>query len=263
MQLIREPLSRRNEALLGVVGVVGSALVLEVLIRTNILSGAGLPLPSAVAQQAWSLLGDDNFWAQIGFTMREWMLGLLIAAVVGVVLGGLMGAVSTVFELFILPVEILRPLPSIAIGPLLVLLMGAGMLPLSLTVGVACTWPILFNSMYAVRAVDPVAIQTARTLHVSSLGILTQVRLPAALPFMFTGIRVAASIGLIVAVSAELLFGSGSGIGGYILLASTSASNLDAVYAATLVAGVLGVLVSAFFAAVDKLAFGWKKGLAQ
>jgi NitT/TauT family transport system permease protein len=92
---------------------------------------------------------------------------------------------------------------------------------------------------------------------------MTQVRLPAALPFMFTGIRVAASIGLIVAVSAELLFGAGNGIGGYILLASTSASNLDAVYAATLIAGVLGVLVSGAFAVLDKVAFGWKKGLAQ
>lgn len=263
MQLLHQPLSRRNEVILGVVGVIGSALVLEVLIRTHIIGGAGLPLPSAVARQAWGLLSEGHFWQQILFTLREWMLGLLIAAVIGVILGGLMGAALTVFQLFVLPVEILRPLPSIAIGPLLVLLIGAGMLPLSLTVAIACMWPILFNAMYAARAVDPVAIQTARTLHVSPFGIMTQVRLPAALPFMFTGVRVAASIGLIVAVSAELLFGAGNGIGGYILLASTSASNLNAVYAATLVAGVLGVLVNLAFAWVDKLAFGWKQGLAQ
>lgn len=263
MQLIHEPLSRRREILLGVVGVLGTALLLEVLIRTDIVSGSGLPLPTAVADQSLALLGNSEFWRQISFTFREWMLGLLVASVVGVVLGGLMGAIPTIFTMFALPVEILRPLPAIAIGPLLVLLIGAGMLPLALTVAVACTWPILFNSMYAVRAVDPLAIQTARTLHVSRLGILTHIRLPAALPFMFTGIRVAASIGLIVAVSAELLFGSGNGIGGYILLASTSAANLDEVYAATLVAGLLGLLVSGILAVVDKLAFGWKKGLAQ
>lgn len=263
MQLISEPLSRRHEVTLGIVGVVGVVVLGELLIRLHIVSGAGLPLPSAVGEQAWSLLGDGHFWEQILFTLREWMLGLLIAAVLGVVLGGLMGAVPVVFTLFLLPVEILRPLPSIAIGPLLVLLIGAGMLPLSLTVAIACMWPILFNAMYAARAVDPVAIQTARTLHISKFGILTQVRLPAALPFMFTGIRVAASIGLIVAVSAELLFGSGKGIGGYILLASTNASDLDAVYAATLVAGVMGVLVSAAFAGIDKVVFAWKQGLAQ
>lgn len=263
MQLIHEPLSRRTEAALGVAGVLGSVLVPELLIRLGVVSGSGLPLPSAVADQAWGLLGDQDFWTQILYTLREWMLGLVIASVVGVVLGGLMGASRTVFKLFSLTVEILRPLPAIAVGPLLVLLIGGGMLPMALTVAIACTWPILFNSMYAAKAVDPVAIQTARTLHVSPLGILAQVRLPAALPFMFTGIRVAASIGLIVAISAELLFGGGVGIGGYILLASTSASNLDAVYAATLVAGVLGVLVSVLFAVADRLLFGWKVGLSQ
>jgi NitT/TauT family transport system permease protein len=263
MQLIREPLSRRNEVILGIVGVLGSALLLEVLIRTHVLAGAGLPLPSAIAREAGGLLTDGQFWTQILVTLREWMLGLAIASVVGVVLGGLMGAASVAFTMLALPVEILRPLPSIAIGPLLVLLLGAGTLPMALTVALACLWPILFNSMYAVRAVDSVAIETARTLHVSPAGIMGLVRLPAALPFMFTGVRVAASIGLIVAVSAELLFGSGVGIGGYILLQSTAASNLDSVYAATLVAGVFGVLVSMAFAAVDRLAFGWKKGLAQ
>ncbi|TNM36537.1 ABC transporter permease [Nocardioides albidus] len=262
MQLIHEPLSRRSEVVLGVAGVLGSALVLELLIRLEIVTGSGLPLPSAVADQARGLLGDVDFWSQILYTLREWMLGLAIASVAGVVLGGLMGASRTVFKLFALTVEILRPLPAIAVGPLLVLLIGDGMLPLAVTVAIACTWPILFNSMYAAKAVDPVAIQTARTLHVSPLGILTRIRLPAALPFMFTGIRVAASIGLIVAVSAELLLGNGVGIGGYILLASTSASNLDAVYAATLVAGVMGVLVSVLFAVADRLLFGWKAGLA-
>jgi NitT/TauT family transport system permease protein len=263
VKLIHEPLPRRTEAVLGVVGVLGTALAFEVLTRTHVISGVGLPLPSAVAEQSWSLLGDGQFWTQILFTLREWMLGLLIAAIVGVVLGGLMGASRIVFTMFSLPVEILRPLPAIAVGPLLVLLLGSGMLPLSLTVAIACTWPILYNAMYAARAVDPVAIETARTMRISPLGIAAKVRLPAALPFMFTGVRVAASIGLIVAVSAELLFGTGTGIGGYILLASTSASNLDAVYAATLVAGVLGVLVSIVFALADRLLFGWKVGLAQ
>ncbi|HWU20759.1 MAG TPA: ABC transporter permease subunit [Nocardioides sp.] len=263
MQLIHEPLARRHEIALGVVGVLGSAMVLEVLIRLDVVTGSGLPLPSAVADQAWGLLGDGDFLTRMLYTLREWMLGLAIASVVGVVLGGLMGASRTVFKLFSLTVEVLRPLPAIAVGPLLVLLISDGMLPVALTVAIACAWPILFNSMYAAKAVDPVAIQTARTLHVSPLGILAQVRLPAALPFMFTGIRVAASIGLIVAVSAELLFGGGVGIGGYILLASTSATNLDAVYAATLVAGVMGVLVSVLFATADRLLFGWKVGLAQ
>lgn len=263
MDLIHDPLPLGRRIILGVVGVVGTAAVVEGLIRGHIIGGVGLPLPSAVMRQAFHLIGDGAFDSQILYTLREWMLGLLIASVVGVVLGGLMGASKTIFEMCTLVVEVLRPLPAIAVGPLLVLVIGTGMLPLSLTVALACLWPILFNAMYGVRAVDPLMIQTARTLHVPSAGIMSRVRLPAALPFMFTGIRVSASIGLIVAVSAELLIGSGSGIGGYILLVSANAANLDVVYAATLVTGVMGVLVSGVFALVDRYAFAWKKGLSQ
>ena len=137
------------------------------------------------------------------------------------------------------------------------------MLPLALTVAVACVWPILFNTIYGVQSLDKVALEVAKTMNVSRTRIVTSIRLPSALPFVFTGVRVAASIGLIVAVSAELLIGNGRGIGGYILLKSTTATNLDQVYAATLVAGVLGVIVSGIFALVDRLAFGWKQGLSQ
>lgn len=263
MKLIHEPLPLRQRILLGIVGVIGTAAVMELLVRSHLIGGVGLPLPSSVARQAFHLVGDSNFDSQILYTLREWMLGLLIASVAGVLLGGLMGASKTVFEMFTLVVEVLRPLPAIAVGPLLVLILGTGMLPLSLTVALACLWPILFNAMYGVRAVDPLMIQTARTLHVPEAGLMSKVRLPAALPFMFTGIRVSASIGLIVAVSAELLIGSGSGIGGYILLVSANASDLDVVYAATLVTGVMGVLVSGVFALIDRYAFSWKRGLSQ
>ena len=74
--------------------------------------------------------------------------------------------------------------------------------------------PILFNSMYAAKAVDPVAIQTARTLHVSPLGILTQVRLPAALPFIFTGLKYATGRALLGVIVGEL-YAATAGVGSY------------------------------------------------
>lgn len=249
--------------MLGALGMVGTAAVAEVLLRAGIVSTAGLSLPSVVLEEAARLVTDSAFLTGVSFTLREWGLGLAMAAVVGTVLGGLMGASRTLALMFELPVEMLRPLPSIAIGPVLVLILGSGMLPNSITVAVACVWPILFNAMYGVQAVDRTAVQTARTLRLSPWTIATQVKLPAALPFVFTGLRVSASIGLIVAVSVELLIGSGSGIGGFILLASTSGSNLDLVYAATLIGGLLGVAISFALGGIERLAFPWKAGLAQ
>lgn len=263
VRYVSEPLSRSRVIGLGIVGTVGTAVIAELILRSGLVTKAGLPIPTKVLGGVGDLLSDGTFWAAVGFTLQEWLLGLLIAAVAGVILGGLMGAFTSLYVAFELPVEVFRVLPSVAVGPILVLLFGSGMLPLSLTVALSCVWPILLNTLYGVRGTDVTAVQTARTFGIGALGILARVKIPSALPFAFTGIRISASIGLIVAVSAELLIGDGQGIGGYILVNSVNASSLDVVYAATLVAGVLGVLVSGVFAIVDARAFGWKKGLAQ
>lgn len=263
MKLLHEPLSGRSQAVLGVVGVVGTGLVWEGLIRSGILDVAGLPLPSGVIRGVVDLVPDATFWDAVLFTLREWMFGLLIATVVGVLAGGLMGAFRGFFLIGEWPVEAFRVLPSVAVGPILVLVIGQGMLPLALTVALSCVWPILLNTMYGVRGTDTTAVMTARSFGNGSLGVLRHVKIPSALPFAFTGVRIAASIGLLVAVSAELLIGTGDGIGGYILTNTANATNLDLVYAATLVAGVLGVAVNLVMAKVDDVVFGWKKGLAQ
>lgn len=262
MKLIHEPLSGRRQAVLGVVGVVAVAAVAELLMRT-VLTKEGLPVPSNVVASLGDLFADGEFWAAVGFTLAEWLLALLMAAVVGVLVGAAMGASKAAMITFSLPVEAFRVLPSIALGPILVLLLGNGMLPLSITVALACVWPILLNTMYGVKGADTTAIQTAESFGLSRSQVVRRVILPSALPFAFTGVRVAASIGLIVAVSAELLVGGGNGIGGYILFNSANATNLDLVYAATLVAGVVGVLVSLVLTAIDAKVFDWKKGLAQ
>lgn len=263
MKLMREPLSGRKQVVLGAVGTLGTMVVAEAVLRAGLIDVPGLPLPSGVLGGVVDLLPDPEFWDQVLFTLGEWMLGLLVAVVAGVLLGGLMGAFRSVFIAFEWPVESFRVLPSVAVGPVLVLVLGAGMLPLSLTVALSCVWPILLNTMYGVRSTDTTAVATARSFGSTDLQVLRQVKIPSALPFAFTGVRIAASIGLIVAVSAELVIGNGQGIGGYILANTANATNLDVVYAATLVAGVLGVLVNVALARVDEVLLGWKKGLAQ
>ncbi|WP_435201837.1 ABC transporter permease [Janibacter sp. GS2] len=262
MRLIREPLGTRRQIVLGVLGVVGVAAVMELLTGT-VLTKEGLPVPSRIFGSIGDLLVDTAFREAVLFTLAEWMLGLAVASVVGVLVGAAMGASRAAMITFGLPVEAFRVLPSIALGPILVLLLGNGMLPLALTVSLACVWPILLNTMYGVKGADTTAIQTAESFGLSRREVVRRVILPSALPFAFTGVRIAASIGLIVAVSAELLVGGGVGIGGYVLVNSANATNLDIVYAATLVAGVLGVLVSLAMSAIDAKVFNWKKGLAQ
>lgn len=263
MKTIREPLSLPQSVILGVLGILGTGLVAELILRSDLISTEGLPIPSQVLGGAVDLLPDGDFWHEVGFTLGEWGLGMLMATVVGVLLGGLMGAFKSWYIAFEWPVEAFRVLPSVAIAPILVLIAGRGMVPLSLAVALACIWPILLNTMYGVRGVDPTAVNTARSFGLNELQILTRIKIPAALPFAFTGVRISASIGLLVAVSVELLVGDGSGIGGFILTQSATSVNLDIVYAATIIAGIIGVLVNLVMAGADALFFGWKKGLDQ
>ena len=263
MKAVREPLSTTRTLVLGTVGVIGSGLVAELVMRSGLITTEGLPIPSKVLAGAVELVPDAAFWGNVGFTLGEWGLGMLIASVAGVVLGGLMGAFRSWYTAFEWPVEAFRVLPSVALAPILVLVVGRGMVSLSLAVALACVWPILLNTMYGVRGVDPTAVNTARTFGLSRLQILSRIKIPSALPFAFTGIRISASIGLLVAVSVELLVGDGSGIGGFILTQSANAANLDAVYAATIFAGVIGVVVNVVLSRVDTLLFAWKKGLEQ
>lgn len=263
MKIVRDPLPLGKGIALGVAGVVGTMAIAEVILRSGLISAVGLPIPSGVLAGAAALMPDGEFWAGVAFTLGEWALGMVMATVAGVLLGGLMGAFKPVYVAFEWPVEAFRVLPSVAIAPILMLLLGGGMFPLSVTVALSCVWPILLNTMYGVQGVDPTAVQTGRSFGMSSLEVLRHIKIPAALPFAFTGVRVSASIGLLVAISVELLVGDGSGVGGYIMTRSANATDLNLVYAATVVAGVIGVLISLLMMRLDSAVFGWKKGLSQ
>jgi NitT/TauT family transport system permease protein len=125
-------------------------------------------------------------------------------------------------------------------------------------VAYATAWPILFNTVYGVHDVDPIAVQTARCFGLKQRAIHWRISLPSAAPLVFTGIRISASIGVIVVIAAELLASADSGIGSYILFVSTQGGHMDSVLAGAAIAGILGVLINSFFDLIDRRAFAWR-----
>ena len=128
-------------------------------------------------------------------------------------------------------IEFMRPIPSVALIPLGILLWGQGFTMKVILVAYATAWPILYNTIYGVHDVDPIAVQTARAFGLKRGAILRHIDLPSAAPFIFTGIRISASIGLIVVVGCELLASAESGIGSFILFVSSSGGQMDSVLA--------------------------------
>ena len=121
----------------------------------------------------------------------------------------------------------------------------------------ASSWPILFNAITGVRQVDPVTTETARVFGFGRLGVLRHAVLPSALPFIATGIRVAAAIALILAISAELIAGGSSGIGTWMLVQSQSGARREDVYAGIVVAGILGLAINAAGVSIERRLFFW------
>ncbi len=156
-------------------------------------------------------------------------------------------------------VEFLRPIPSVALIPLAILLFGQGLQLKTSLIAYASFWPLLFNTVYGVQDVDPIAKDTARSFGLGRLAVLGRVTLPAASPFIATGVRVASAIALILAISTELLAGAAGGIGSFILRASSGGGNADLVYAATAMTGVLGLVLNWALLLVERRALAWQQ----
>jgi NitT/TauT family transport system permease protein len=241
----------------GGVGVLAFLALGELVGRSGLVDPDDVPPTSRVLARLGDLLADGTFRTDVLLTVRGWLGGLLIAFGVAVPLGALLGSVPGVNQAGRTVVEILRPIPSVAIIPLVAVVIGTGTELRLFVVAYAATWPILFNTIYGLMEVDPVALQTARSFGFGPLARLLRVSLPSAAPFIATGIRVSAGIGLIVEVSAELIVGGEGGIGTAVTLAQSTTGQLDLVLAAIAVAGLLGYLANLLLELAGRRAFGW------
>jgi NitT/TauT family transport system permease protein len=241
-----------------VAGIVGFFLVLEFITRLELVPPVYLPRASTVLLRIVELIQDPQFLRHVGATLYAWCIGLALATLISVPLGILIGTSDLASRMISPLVEFMRPIPSVALIPLGILLWGQGLSMKVILVAYATVWPILFNTIYGVRDVDPIAVQTARCFGLGSFAILRRISLPSSAPLIFTGIRISASIGLIVVVGSELLASAQSGIGSYILFVSLNGGQMDSVIAGAAIAGIVGALINSVLERIDRRLFAWR-----
>lgn len=252
----RRSLSRRSRsALIGIAGAVTALLMLELLPTITGISPEFLP-PLHV--MLWSLIEQMatlEFWSLLGSTLLGWAAGLTISLVAGVALGVLIGMVPLLRHLTSSTIEFLRPIPSVALIPLAVLMFGTTMQSTLLLVVYAGFWQVLIQVLYGVQDVDPVARDTARSFRFSTWRQIRTLVWPTMLPYVLTGFRLAATVCLVLEVTGELIIGS-PGIGKQILLAQSGGNN-PVIYSLVLLTGVLGVLVNLGAGRVQSILLAW------
>jgi NitT/TauT family transport system permease protein len=211
--------------------------------------------PTAALRALGSGLWSGTLPSEIGSTLEAYAGGMVLAIVAGVALGVLIGSSRALLDASFVVIEFLRPIPGVALIPLAILFLGVGAPMYRFVIAYAVFWPILLNTLYGVRGGDRLLHDVARTSGVTGLGRLVRVTLPAALPSIATGIRVSASIGLLVAITAEFVTGT-DGIGAY-MQQQQLAFQLPELYAAVLLVGLLGYAINVVLQAVQRRVVFW------
>ncbi|MBF8190445.1 ABC transporter permease [Nonomuraea sp. K274] len=255
------PLSPRrlldNAVACGIIGVVGLICIAEAAGRLGLIPTTQFPLASTILLNAAELATDAEFLEDVAATFGGWGLGLLVTVAVAVPAGLLLGSVPPIERALRPVIEFLRPIPSVALIPLASFVFTERLDMKVAMILYASTWPILINTIYGLKDVDPLAKETLRTFGFGPLSVLWRVSLPSTAPFIATGIRVAATIALILAISTELLGGGSDGIGTFIIAAGGSPDGLTLTVAATVWAGILGILANGALVWGERRIFRW------
>lgn len=239
-------------------GAAGVALAIafwECIRALGIIDPRDLPsFLSIVRAAAVGLVGGELALALLA-TIGSWAPGLLIATIGGIAAGTALAMLPRL-ELATRPlIEFLRPIPSVALIPVALLILGIGLQMQLFMISFASIWPVLFSAKAGVEGVDPRFLETGRVLHLSNSACVFRIVLPNALPSIATGLRTASAIALVVAITVEMLTGR-AGIGFYIENVRLNGL-ITEMWAAILLTGVLGYLVNTLFMTIERLALPW------
>lgn len=250
-----ERLDRRTRAALGFGTVVGLLLLWEAGSTSGMLPKASFPSASAVLVALFQQLGTFSFWVALWNTLASAMIGLAIVLLIATPLALLIGLSRNVQESVWVVLEFLKPIPPVALIPLGLLLWGPSPTMKLFLIVFGALWPLLTQMVYGVREVNGVAMDMAKSYRLGSRLTISRIVIPSLLPFTATGLRVSASIAVIIAIVTELIAGA-TGLGQNITLAQ-NANDLPVMYALIVAAGLLGLTINETFKAGERFALFW------
>ncbi|MCQ1948883.1 MULTISPECIES: ABC transporter permease [Arthrobacter] len=250
---------RFGPALLGTCGILGFLGIWQAASVTGIVDPRHLPPPTVVFARFFENLAYTQFWVATGHTLRAWILGVLISSVGGLVLGVIIGSSRFLVRATHSTIEFLRPIPAVALIPLAALLFGPRLGSELMIIIYACFWVVLIQVLYGIADLDRVAMDTARTLRLSFLQRVRYVVFPTLLPYLMTGLRLAATVALVLAISVELIVGT-PGLGQEVAFAQINGS-APAIYALIITSGLLGIAINSLMRFIERKSLFWHESV--
>ena len=217
-----------------------AVLLWESFARSGLFAPAITPSIIAIGQALAGMVGDGSVVVHVASTLARILAGLILAAAVGVPLGLVMGRVRRL-ERFLLPlVSVLNPIPSLAWVPVFILWFGLGNTAAVALVLYAAVFPLVLNVWTGVRSVNPLWLRAGEAMGADRRAIFLKVVLPAALPFVITGVRQAFARGWIAVVGGEMIASTTRGLG-FMIFDAKEFLNTDVMLGALLIIGVVGL----------------------
>ncbi len=248
----------------------------ELLIRSGKINPQVLPAPSAVFVRWYQYLIPAEKFDPAQMSYVKWMfsgeligdlwasfyrvfLGFAIGAGLALPIGLLMGASNKIYDYCNPTFQILRPIPPIAFIPLAILWFGLGNPPAVFLIALGAFFPVLMNTVVGVRAVDNIYIRAAKNLGASPYVMFTRVILPAATPYILSGVRIGIGTGFICMIVAEMI-AVNSGLG-YRILEAREYFWSDKIIAGMFTIGLLGLAIDTVVSRLNNYLLRWHRGL--
>lgn len=230
--------------------------VWEIAPRIGLVDKVFLPPFSQVTETFFTLVGNGQLWEHVSASLSRALLGFVIAVAVAIPLGVAIAWYRPVAE-FLNPIlELFRNTAALALLPVFILILGIGETSKVALVVYASTFPILLNTISGVRTVDPLLIKSARSLGLSPVRLFQKVILPASVPTIFTGLRMAAASSILVLIAAEMV-GAKAGLG-YLITASQLNFQIPEMYAGIVTIALVGLAFNGVIVAVERRLSRWR-----
>jgi len=226
----------------------------ELLSRTGALPEE-VPAVTTVVGAAVALVPTPDFLLSLTATLQQFGIGLVVGALIGVALGVALGGIPLLYRLTHVVLDFLRFVPAVVYLPLLVLLMGATPQASLFLAALGTVWPMLFQTYYGVVGIPPILKDTGRVFGLRPHQRLTAIVLPAVLPFVATGLRIAASHALVVVVAVQIITAV-PGLGRDIAVYASNGVYPE-MYALVAVVGIIGVLLNLVLETLERRALHW------
>ena len=233
----------------------------QVLPTIGVINPIFVPTPTTIAATIWSLLVSGELIIDILASLWRVLAAFALALVVGLSVGLLLGGFFKSVEKAVNPLlQMISQANPFTLLPVFIAFLGIGEISKIAFIYFVTQWPIIFNTVTGITNVDPVLVKLARTAGLSKFQMFWKVLLPASLPTVFTGIRMAAVFSLFMLIGAEML-GSTAGLG-YLVMQAEGVMNYPVMYAAIVVTAIFGIVFMYAITLVEKHLTSWKQDIS-